>query len=232
MSRTKAAVKAAKTKARTNKAPVVQSKPQDTREDLILKMGDLLDKVDQLLPGLSEYTNWSYPHGTLAKPREQAGDLERRMNALLAHDSDETAYDIFWKASQVEPGTIPAGARPGQFVMWIGYVPILCIWSGFISRMGSDLRVVDPCEMWISKTGYRSFTVGSPRKGVEALFREHLTAMVQAKDFDLQPIEPYARDQAVRQLAEFPWLQTVLDKGATDPIALPPRFASVQQGLF
>lgn len=221
-------------RAKPVKAPR-EKKPKiaDTQEGLILEMGKVLDEVDQLLPTLHENTYWSYPsEGKLGKARERMDALTRRMVHLLPANEGYTADAIFSNALRTGPGVVPSGARPGYFMIWIDYIPVLCGWQGFLNRNGADLRIVDPAERWITDSGYQSVQSVMPKYGVEALFREGLVRVVKSKGFDLYKVSESAREKAAERLAAYPWLQAALDKGPVNPIPLPARFAMVQASLF
>ena len=224
------------TKTAGKKTPAPRAKKTitaDTRESLIASMGTLLDEVDAVLPTLTTM-NWQYGmSGPLAKLRETMGQLSQRMWKVL-EDTDDSAPDVFFRSLMTTPGTVPTVAQPGLFVEWIGYVPILIQWGGFLQAGTSDLRMIDPAEKWINSTGYQSVrplvTVGV--RDVRALLRAELVKLTLVKDFTLHDVSAQNRDSVIETLAVHEWLRTAIERGPVDPIPLPAKLRAVQQTLF
>ena len=223
----------------TTKKPTSSMKPlngkrarppaPETREDLISDMGKLLDAVDQEAAKMRPLY-WTYGGGKWNAFREKMNELLARMEKLLP---DDRADEVFAKELAAEPGSEPSIARPGMFVEWIGYVPVLIEWGGFFNR-SADLRVVDPTERWISATGFRSLHIGGDglEHGVRAWTRETLAAAAQRKEFDLFTLSEWGRQEAAERLAGAEWLQRALKAGPVDPIPLPRKLHAVQQSFF
>ena len=132
---------------------------------------------------------------------------------------------------------MPSIGRPGRFVEWIGWVPVLCEWGGLISRSSMELRAIDPAQRWLTSSGYRSLYDAryvSGNSGVRALFRHVLSNMATSKGFDLIELGEHAREAAANQLAlpENEWLRQALKAGPVDPLPLPSRLWAVQTSLF
>ncbi len=213
------------------KAPAKRA-PKDTRESLIAQMGKLFDAVDQLLPTLKDFS-WHWPQQPkLRQARMDCDALVVRMHKLLDPNSDESPQEVFAVALGVV-GSVPSVARPGNFVEWVGPIPVLCAWGGFMER-SADLRMIDPAEQWISETGYLSMHP-DPRPGcleVRTSFREWLEQFVGAPKFKLHDVSDYGREQAVERLAESEWLRDVLEKGPVDPIPLPNHLLAIPQSFL
>jgi hypothetical protein len=178
--------------------------------------------------------NWSWPKGKLLKLREQSDALITRMIKLIAPRDDMTPQKIFEAALAPAAGAVPSVARPGCFVEWVGYVPVLCCWSGFMFR-AIDIRMADPAEKWLNETGYQSMQqpyIYPEELDVRTMFRSRLEQMVQNQGFALRDVSSFGRDQAVSRLAANEWLRALLDKGPVDPIAMPASMMAVQQSLF
>ncbi len=206
--------------------------PKDTRESLFAEMTALLDEVDRALPTMKAIS-WFWPSGHLQKLNERNGQLISRMARLIAPDENDTPVGLFNARLTSLAGVPPSAARPGCFVEWIGFVPVLCVWGGFITRT-SELRMVDPAEPWINDTGYQSLRLDLDRDhlDVRALFREVLEQTARHQSFKLHTVGDYGRDRATGTLAQNEWLRLALEIGPTDPIPLPASMIAIQQSFF
>ena len=122
----KAAINPKKPRAKREK----KAKVVDTRESLTAEMGVLLDRVDHLLPTL-KVMNWRWGSGPLAKEREEMDAIEERMRVLLEDVMDVEPAEVFFAGLARPGGTVPSLARPGSWVEWIGYVPVL-VYMGWL----------------------------------------------------------------------------------------------------
>ena len=223
------AIKPAKT-PRTRKAKAAP--PADTREGLIAEMATILDAVDQALPTMTHIEWASAYYGTLAKHKEAVNALFTRMHKLLGEDAEESADDVFKAALSAPPGEVPTPARPGRFVAWLGYVPVLLEWGGFITR-DAELYAVDPKELWLTDTG--RLTVGAYiQRGeldLRKWFEQRLQATAANPKFRLHTLKT-GQTAALERLATNTWLREVIAKGPVDPVPLPKHLAAIQLEPF
>jgi len=217
--------------------PVKPAAPTYTREELIEQMRELLDGADAILATAGHSVTWGYPTGALTEARERCNLLFNQMARLPAVEDAEGEYEspqeIFEKALHAEPGTVPSLARPGTFIEWIGYIPVLVEWGGFLKR-SADLRCVDPKLKWISATGYRSTHVAYVDGGSNpsAIVRGILTSAMAQKEFTLHDVEKWGTQAANEALAANEWLRNALAKGPVDSLPLPRKYFAVQRPLF
>lgn len=206
----------------------------DTREGLVAEMMTVIEHAEEILPTVKDLY-WAYPRGKLEKLREEVSKLSTRMWTLVRDDKPEvTASSVFMSALMTTPGTAPTLARPGMWLEWIDYVPVLVFWGGFIAPTSVSYRMADPAEKWITSTGFQSIQV-HPDSGTDAprdLIRDHLRTLTGAKDFTLHDVDPASRDRVTEQLMQHEWIRNALDAGPVDPIPLPPKLQAVQQMLF
>jgi hypothetical protein len=130
-------------------------------------------------------------------------------------------------------GTVPSLARPGAWVEWVGYIPVLVHWGGFLGD-GSDIRMVDPDEKWLNASGYQSLHIYPSRGDMDlrATVREQLEAAISPKKFDLKDVDEDGKDEARKLLADNEWLRRALEAGPVDPIRMPPKLRAVQTMPF
>lgn len=225
----------------TNAKPVEEPEPEppneDTKERLIAAMDAILVEVDAVIPTLERFISWSYPGGRLGELDREARGLFERYAALTKEDAEPLHYwdcaEVFARALAAPDGAVPSFAREGRWIEWIGYVPVLCVWGGFLRR-SAELRIVDPAEKWITSTGYTSLQASIPQGAADPgeVMRVLLEGVAAHKDFNLHDVSRDARDEAAGRLAEHPWLQRALEAGPIDAIRFPRRLAHVQQTLF
>ena len=77
------------------------------------------------------------------------------MAELLGHDSDERPEQVYETALAAAPGDLSRMSRPCQFVEWLGYVPVLIKWGGFIERDAGAHAIVPDLKL-LSSTGFVS----------------------------------------------------------------------------
>jgi hypothetical protein len=220
----KAAINPKKPRAKREKKPKIV----DTRESLIAEMGALLDHVDAMLPSMKSLS-WRWGHGPLAKQREEVDAIVRRMEDLLGDEADLSAEEVFVQGVSRPGGTVPSLARPGAWVEWVGYVPVLVFWGGFL-EVTSYLRMCDPDEKWLNAGGYQSLHLYPVRGDVNLrqMIRDELTEATRSKKFDLYVVDAAGRTEASTALAENEWLREIVAAGPVDPIPMPPKLRAVQ----
>ena len=203
-------------------------KTADTHESLIAEMGELLDRVDELLPTL-KVLNWRWGNGPLAKEREEMDAIVRRMDVLIEDEMNLEAVDLFFAGLARPGGTVPSLARPGSWVEWIGYVPVLVTWPGFLDLSGS-LRMCDPAEQWINAQGFQSLYLHPSRGDVNLrqMIRDELETIARHKKFSLFHVFAEGKDDATKALAENEWLRRIVEAGPVDPLPMPPKLRAVQ----
>jgi hypothetical protein len=191
-------------------------------------MAEVLDRVDAKLPGLTSM-NWRYSHGPLAKEMEDRDDIMRRFWEVVGDDEDQSATEVFREALSAPEGTVPSLARPGCWLEWVGYIPVLVYWGGFTGE-GNSIQMADPAEKWINSTGYESIYINLSRGDADlrAIFREELVSRTRAKKFALQDVDADTRQEVAANLEAKEWLRAALKAGAVNPIAMPPKFKAVQ----
>lgn len=219
---------------KANGRPKKGAKAADTREGLIAEMSGVLDDVDRILATTTGQFNWRHGQGgALFRQRNAVDQLYNRMWALIDRETDDRAEDIFSAGVMTPEGTLPSYARPGFFVEWIGYVPVLVCWAGFMMP-GLELRMIDPGEKWITSSGYQSIMRFEVSRDVtlREMARQLLTEASAEKNFNLHGVSDTGRNGAIAQLSASPWLQQILDIGPVDPIPLPQSLQAVQQSLF
>lgn len=208
--------------------------PAATRDSLIAAAATVLDEADRLLQTERHSLDWHWPKGRLGGLRGQLDDIVQRFGEVTDKDASYgSARQLLSEALQASPGTVPTLARPGMWVEWIGYVPVLCVSGGFVTRQFS-FHAADPAEKWIGPTGYRSVYAAVRIGQLDAgkILRAELEEIVSDRGFRLADLERGVRDRLVKQLAGAPWLQAILARGPVKPIPLPRRFDAVQASLF
>jgi hypothetical protein len=204
----------------------------DTREGLIAEMGALLDRVDAALPGLDTVV-WHATWGALSKYRAEEDALEERMWELLDRDQDVTPSDVFGPALEAPGGAVPTLARAGAWVEWVGYIPVVVYWCGFLGH-DSSFTIADPAERWINTTGYQTayLRVDHGKAELRKMARNELTSIIKQKGFTLHDVSGHAIDAATARLAESEWLRKLLAAGPVDALPLPASLKALQIPLF
>jgi hypothetical protein len=237
--------------AAKKKAPEPPAIP-DTREDLLEKIGAVLREVDAFMVrddwrSAVEFTRWD---SSLREPKRAIEDLIARLDKILGQD-DPAAIDLINEMFGTTPGTVPSWARPGTFLLWIGYIPCRCIWGGFADPT-ADIVAADPTEKWFAPSGAVNMNISIPPscRTVDALFRTFLTSKTEERAFkypksraynapapkDLGPmfnlhrLAEMGREAAEKELAKpsNAWLAPALKRGPVNPIPLPAHLQFVQ----
>ena len=112
--------------------------PPTTKEDLLAQIGAVLDQVDALMRDERPKTDpvqFSYASfGPTMKARALVDGLKRQLDGLLNPNGNfdvEGAEEAIWAAFAAPAGTVPSWAQPGEFLLWMSYIPVRCRWGGF-----------------------------------------------------------------------------------------------------
>lgn len=240
-------------KVATTKAPKEPVIP-DTKDDLLTKIGMVLDEVDTLMANREDHTiHFGGWEPLLVDSQKAIEDLVWRLNRVLNPKEIATrpgAVEAIQETFGAEPGTVPPWSRPGTFLIWIGYIPCRCVWGGFAQRV-ADVAAADPKQKWFSPAGTVSATraVKLRHQSPSDVFRTYLTDTVEARAtklknrragyvdigpaFNLLPLADVGRQMAEAELArpENAWLVAALKRGPVNPIPLPKHLHAVQMSL-
>jgi hypothetical protein len=243
------------TKAKpARKAPARKKAPAipDTKDDLLEKIGMVLGEVDTFMAQRTarndhiQFQRWDV---SLREQKRTMEDLIARLDKILG-DDDPTAQDIIAEKFGAEPGTVPSWARPGTFLLWIGYIPCRCIWGGFADPV-ADIVAADPNERWFAPSGAvnMGISIRASWQTVDAMFREFLTEKVAEREykqprsraynavkkdlgpkFNLHRLGELGKQAAEKELAKpsNAWIAPALKRGPVNPISLPSHLAFVQ----
>jgi hypothetical protein len=243
---------------RTNpNAPAYRPEPEKpaeptiptTKTELLAEIGVVFDAVDRKM----EERTWQIHFGHFGEFRDEGLRIEALVAGLhkvLADEGGDPDQDltgpVIQEAFGAAPGTVPTWARPGRFLVWIDYVPCLCLWGGFADPQ-SCVSAADPGMIWMAPSGSISarLMVPSGCKTPEELFRNMLAVSTQATTFtngrkpgapafNLHKLESWVKDELRADLAkpENAWLVAALRRGPVRPIPLPAHLQAVQMALF
>ena len=240
----------------TRKRPAAKPKAPaipDTQEDLLQKIGGVIREVDAFMAqrdGGYNHVQFNRWDTSLREQKRTIESLIDRLDKILGQD-EPAAIEIINKMFATTPGTVPSWARPGTFLLWIGYIPCRCIWGGFADPT-ADIVAADPTEKWFAPSGAVNMNVSirGSCQTVDALFRAYLTAKAEErlfkqprsraynapppKDigpaFNLHRLSDLGREATEKELAkpENAWIAPALKRGPVNPISLPPHLAFVQ----
>jgi hypothetical protein len=245
------------------RAPKVEAAPEppkeielpEDKEGLFAEAGKLLEDVDaQMAAELDDGRRIPRSFGYMYGEGEVWRVLERRRNKLrdalrsvhYENPDEERDFDEFlWDELVGTSGIAPSFARPGCWLEWVDFIPILCVWHGFIQP---DARF-EACS-------FGSFPVGGGARNlhrqrieqddvtVRQMFRRALVAWTDEVSFDNtkkrksipvfrpQPLTADGRlivEENIRRYGE--WLRPALKRGAADPIPMPKHVRAIQMAL-
>lgn len=224
----------------------------DTREDLLAKIGAVLDKVDEKMAGKRDFNvafgSWN---NLLRDEVEEMGRLTDRLNKLINPDNRSDgpwSPDLIRETFGAVPGEIPTWSRPGTFLLWIDYVPVRCVWGGFADPL-TQIVAADPNIRWPAPAGAMNApkVASGTHKTPADLFRDVLQRSTLAVShtvksrkggrepvpaFNLHVLSDLGKEATQKVLAESPWLVAALKRGPVDPIPLPPHLQAVQMTMF
>lgn len=218
--------------------------PEEARARLLAAITELCDAEQERITAEAgrPRPSFEFPflYGTYGTPTQAARykvrELVQEFLNLVDPQDYQAGTEALMEALMEAPGQVPSWTRPGTFLLWIGYVPVRCVWGGFAMPM-TDLVAADPGEMWIDPSGSSHIaTPGSvnPTETPADYFRRTLRNRSERGNLDLFPLTPWAKN-ATRQELERPcnaWLAPAIARGPVDPIPLPRKLAAVQQSLF
>lgn len=259
----RAVVRPTKTRAKkkaggNGREPEVAQAPPDTRELLLVEFGKLCDDVDKQLADEAQKETASiqrpmrffqeYPKGEpWTAFYNRRGDLTRRFRVLLEAEAVEdervdVAQVLLGTLTLTDPGIVPTFGRPGSWVEWIGWSPLLVHWGGY-AVPGVVAYAVDPDRPWMDRSGHDRLEVTimsgetSPYQAVRRTLAYMTTATRYANrkgqepSFEMVPLHRAARAETGARLSEAPWLQAALRRGPVNAIAMPKHIKSVQMAL-
>jgi hypothetical protein len=258
---TKRASRPTRTRAKKAAAGTNGQAPEpvpDTQESLIGECAKVCDEVDALLADeLSRETESKtrplrfFPEFIQAPAwsalYDRRADLTRRLRELLEKEAGEderveVAQFQIDNLTVTEPGIVPTFGRPGSWIAWIGWSPIMVAWGGYMVP-GVIAYAADPDRPWMHSMGHRRLEVSiasgetTPYQSVRRTLAYLTTATTYVPrkghepSFKMAPLIGQARAAAGARLAELPWLQAALKRGPTDAIPLPKHIKSVQMAL-
>lgn len=232
-----------KRKTTTTRKPAApkERKPAHTKEELLPKIGLVLDAVDAEMAkpdrGAVEWNSDYY--GPLKKLCGQInvlmGQLEDVVNPRHLYSAPEDADTAVLEAFGTK-GTPTSWARPAMFLMWVGPVPALCTWGGF-ARAQAAFQAIDPTKPWLMKESSRSTypsTIPARAESVAWMFRKSLNALVEVKGFAFVPLSAagLADVDAAAEIVGREWVAAQLKAGPVDAIEIAPKLTEIQQRLF
>lgn len=244
-------------KTRNNRAPEPKPEPEaplpETKEAIFEAMGSLCDQVDAVMatertmerqPDRDFTSRWPVPKvwEPLYVRREALQQQLRK--ALEVEDEHNHAGAHIRTALGAPPGEVPSFARPGVFVIWVGFIPIGCVWNGFISP-NAQMLAIDPERPWINEAGIKSgeTTIRGTHKDIDEVFREEVTDWTvhiergrnykapPKPTFQLVSLSSRGRKEVSSRLEQMPWLRDVIRRGPVNPIQMPSHIKSVQMAL-
>jgi hypothetical protein len=223
-----------------------------TKPELLEKIGLVLDAVDQKMVGRRSEIRFDH-FGDFRKLGIEMETYVEALGDLLEpntgrYSNRPLVSEAIQEAFGAAPGTVPSWARPGAFLLWIDYVPCLCVWGGFADPEG-HIQAIDPKSLWMSPAGsLRGIEhpwVPSACETPGDLFRTYLrtsttaTAFTNGRKpggpaFNLHTLNSEVKVELRAYLAkpENAWAVAALRRGPVNPIPLPAHLQTVQMPLF
>jgi hypothetical protein len=209
-----------------------------TREALLKAIGEQFDLADTAFAKPRRLAiRLSYSHIPVLD--KAVSELETLIGKLEGIENPKREWDHPGAVEAIiktfgEPGgSVPRWSRPGEFLLWVDYVPVRCVWQG-LPRPSGVLFAVDPTKMWFTSAGaldVRLPDIQPQHATVADLFRS-LLATLHGRALKLEPLDDDAIDAAQQTLADAPWLAEALKRGSVDPVPLPRHLQAVQGSLF
>jgi hypothetical protein len=238
-----------KPKAAEVKPPEAPPLTSLTKPELLEQVRLVLDGVDQQMEERSWSIQFSH-YGEFRDPGRRIEDLNEALHAVLTAEGGDPDQDLAGNAIRetfgAEPGTVPSWARPGRFLVWVGYVPFLCAWNGF-AVPEAEITAVDPTQLWVTPGGTINATRSVPAncRTPDEMFRDFLRTSTIAKEFsngrkpgkplfNLHRLEGFVKEglQAALEKPENAWIVAALKRGPVNPVPLPEHLQAVQTLLF
>jgi hypothetical protein len=231
-------------------APVKPPEPiiPETQEELLREIGLLLDAVDMKVDKRDWQVTFSH-YSTFRDEGDRLATLVDAFNNLADPDNlldEPPSSAAIREAFGATPGTVPSWARPGRFLLWVGYVPCLCVWGGFAEPEGY-IAAADPDVRWMAPSGRlnASRTIPTGYANPQELYRSILLASTTARQFsngrkpggpafNLHRLDDDVKRELREDLAkpENAWLVEALRRGPVNQLALPAHLQAVQITWF
>jgi hypothetical protein len=228
-----------------------EEKPAPRSQDAI--MADIVmvcDEFDaEMTKPRDKPLNFQYPERNRVTPLSVLRDRLRLLTVELDKDlTDEqlkkgSVDDLIEAALAEQPGIVPRWSRPGTFLVWIGFVPVRCDWSGFAFPNGY-VSAADPTALcpWPSGMDHTHTAVDADEHTVDDLFRNALQrqtvalmwnkrSTAKAPAFGLHKLKSDAAKDVAEYLAANGWLRDALKRGPVNAIPLPKHIQAVQLAL-
>jgi hypothetical protein len=254
--------KGARAKAPKVETPPPKPAPQpepETKDDVLAAMGKLCDEVDAALASADgkrkglDFHQWqsNEPWRAFAARRQTLSEKLRALLWQAGMDEDEDNEEddqqedrpepsvIIRTALMKKPGDVPSFARPGEFMLWIEFIPIVVNWGGWMAQ--SQLVAVAPQKPWINQDG--TLFMRSALDQEQTVYQvvhdglRRLTTAVRTdhrnrREFQFKPcsLDREARAEAATR-QEVPWVRAALQLGPVDAIPLPAHVKSIQMAL-
>jgi hypothetical protein len=247
-------------KKRGRKAAETPEKPKepelpDTTEGLLEAMGDLCNKVDALIAketaaGSPIERDFRYLY---RQPPEWQPlvDMRVKLTNLLRDkiEDGQTLRSIVCGGLSAELGTVPSFARPGLFVLWVDFMPVVVQWDGFLVPQPGFFLACNVERPFGNSIGQREFDPGIGKEpDVELLCRRELadwTTDVVSDNrgswkkpkpprpvFNPQVLGADGRRATANRMSVWePWLRPILRRGPVNPIPMPKHVKSIQMAL-
>jgi hypothetical protein len=144
---------------------------------------------------------------------------------------------------RAELGTVPSWSRPGAFLLWFGFIPVLGVWRGVFADE-AFLEAIDPRLMWIGAEPRIDVPDGimpdhaSPVDALRYVLRVRAEQTVHDRKgkrvpmMRLHHLEAEATDAARLRLDANPWLWEALRAGPRDPVPMPEHLLLAQPPLM
>lgn len=219
--------------------------PETSKEQLLDQIAQAVVEFDTFMrdnrpkrePVMLQYAY----RGAMHELREKVDGLKRQLEGLLNPEGvydNELAEQAIDAVLATPGGEVPSWGRPGEFLLWLGYIPLRCVWGGFVDP-AAMVYAADPCGLFVNQSGcmsasYLTRQINPEWPDVPAAFRAAVTQLSTGKDLKLQRLLPDAekevRDWLMSEAGA--WAVEAIRRGPVNEVALPAKFAAVQQRMF
>jgi hypothetical protein len=224
--------------------PVTRAKPAPrSRDAVIADVSALFKKVDAQMADTFGKTDrpWTWAqNGPFVKLRERMHELKAELQEIApkAHQDYEYAENVIDELLGAAPNTVPEWSQSGRFIMWAGYIPVVCVWGGY-HRARALVLAATPAAPAISKNGFDTISFNRIEKGIKTvrdLFFRALLIGVTGKASEPADIDAVSQEQVSERLDLLgrAWITGAVE-GKPNPdlvVPLPPRFSVRPQRMF